>query len=130
MLGKLVVEARVSTMNGIDWNILAEPEGDARLPFAELSERVGLSKSRCWSRVRDLEADGIVAGFYASTDPGALGLAMQCRVAVRIRCDGNANFEAVAIDHPAAIEGRTAAGESHYLLRLYDRLVEHLDEAA
>ena len=49
-------------MDKIDWKILTELEGDGRLSFADLSERVGLSKSPCWSRVRDLEADGVIGG--------------------------------------------------------------------
>lgn len=115
-------------MDRIDWKILAELEGDARLSFADLSDRVGLSKSPCWSRVRDLEADGIITGFNARIDPAALDLAVQCYVAVRIRFDGHADFEAAAIAHPAIIECHTTAGDSDYLLRIYARSVEHLDD--
>lgn len=115
-------------MDKIDWKILAELEGDGRLSFADLSERVGLSKSPCWSRMRDLEAEGVIVGFHARIDPSALGLAVQCYVAVRIRFDGHAEFEAAAIAHPAIIECHTTAGDSDYLLRIYAQSVEHLDE--
>lgn len=115
-------------MDKIDWKILAELEGDGRLSFADLSERVGLSKSPCWARMRDLEAEGVIQGFHARVDPSALGLAVQCYVAVRIRFDGHAEFEAAAIAHPAIIECHTTAGDSDYLLRIYARSVEHLDE--
>jgi Lrp/AsnC family leucine-responsive transcriptional regulator len=115
-------------MDKIDWRILAELEGDGRLSFADLSDRVGLSKSPCWTRVRDLEAEGVIQGFNARIDPTALGLAVQCYVAVRIRFDGHAEFEAAAIGHPAIIECHTTAGDSDYLLRIYARSVEHLDD--
>ena len=115
-------------MDKIDWKILAELEGDGRLSFADLSERVGLSKSPCWSRMRDLEAEGVIQGFHAKIDPAALGLAVQCYVSVRIRFDGHAEFEAAAIAHPAIIECHTTAGDSDYLLRIYAQSVEHLDE--
>ena len=115
-------------MDKIDWKILAELEGDGRLSFADLSERVGLSKSPCWSRMRDLEAEGVIQGFHAKIDPSALGLAVQCYVSVRIRFDGHAEFEAAAIAHPAIIECHTTAGDSDYLLRIYAQSVEHLDE--
>ena len=115
-------------MDKIDWKILAELESDGRLSFADLSERVGLSKSPCWSRMRELESDGVIQGFHARIDPSALGLAVQCYVAVRIRFDGHAEFEAAAIAHPAIIECHTTAGDSDYLLRIYARSVEHLDE--
>lgn len=115
-------------MDKIDWKILAELEADGRLSFAELSERVGLSKSPCWARMRDLEAEGVIQGFHARVDPSALGLAVQCYIAVRIRFDGHAEFEAAAIAHPAVIECHTTAGDSDYLLRVYARSVEHLDD--
>ena len=115
-------------MDKLDWKILAELEGDARLSFADLSDRVGLSKSPCWSRVRELEAKGVIQGFNARIDPTALGLAVQCYVAVMIRFDCHAEFEAAAITHPAIIECHTTAGDSDYLLRIFARSVEHLDE--
>lgn len=125
--GQRVSYIRGELMDRIDWKILAELEEDARLSFAELGERVGLSKSPCWSRVRDLERDGVIRGFAAQLVPGALGLAVQCFVEVRIRFDAHAEFEAAVMDHPAIIECHTTAGDGDYILRLYARSVEHLD---
>lgn len=115
-------------MDRIDWKILSELEGDGRLSFADLSERVGLSKSPCWSRVRELEANGAIQGFTARIDPAALGLAVHCYAHVRIRLDAHAAFEEAAIAHPAIIECHTTAGDSDYLIRIYARSVEHLDD--
>ena len=115
-------------MDKIDWKILAELESDGRMSFADLGERVGLSKSPCWTRVRDLEAEGAIQGFSARINPSALGLAVQCHAFVRIRFDAHAEFEAAAIAHPAIIECHTTAGDSDYLLRIYARSVAHLDD--
>lgn len=115
-------------MDGIDWKIVAELEEDGRLSFAELGERVGLSKSPCWSRVRELERSGAIRGYAAQLEPSALGLAVQCFVEVRIRFDAHADFEAAVMAHPAVIECHTTAGDSDYILRIYARSVEHLDE--
>ena len=59
-------------MDRVDWKIVRELERDARISFAELGERVGLSKSPCWSRVRDMQADGTIRGCGAQLDPKAL----------------------------------------------------------
>jgi Lrp/AsnC family transcriptional regulator, leucine-responsive regulatory protein len=115
-------------MDRIDWKILAELENDGRLSFADLSERVGLSKSPCWTRVRELEATGAITGFRARIDPAALGLAVHCYAYVRIRLDAHEAFETAAIAHPAIIECHTTAGDSDYLIRVYARSVEHLDD--
>jgi len=115
-------------MDRIDWKILAELESDGRQSFADLSEKVGLSKSPCWARVRDLEASGAIKGFTAQIDPAAVGLAVHCYAYVRIRFDAHAAFEEAAIAHPAIIECHTTAGDSDYLIQVYARSVEHLDE--
>ena len=115
-------------MDRIDWQILTELEDDGRLSYADLSDRVGLSKSPCWSRVRELEAAGVIQGVCARIDPIALGLAVQCYVSVQIRLDGHSEFEAAAVAHPAIIECHTTAGDSDYLMLVFARSVEHLDD--
>ena len=115
-------------MDRIDWKILTELESDGRLSFADLSERVGLSKSPCWTRVRELQASGTIHSFGAHIDPAAVGLAVQCYAYVRIHLDCHSEFEEAAIAHPAIIECHTTAGDSDYLVRIYARSVEHLDE--
>ncbi|WP_246611147.1 Lrp/AsnC family transcriptional regulator [Aquisediminimonas profunda] len=115
-------------MDRIDWKILEELEQDARVSFAELGERVGLSKSPCWNRVRNLQHSGTIQSFGARLDPGELGLGVQCYISITIRFDSHSAFEAAVIDHPAIFECHTTAGESDYLLRVYARSVEHLDE--
>lgn len=115
-------------MDKIDWKILEELEQDGRLSFAELGERVALSKSPCWSRVRDLERSGVITGYAALVNPAALGLAVQCLVSVRISFDKHSEFEQAVMDHPAIMECHTTAGDSDYVLRIHALSVEHLDE--
>lgn len=115
-------------MDRIDWKIIDALEREGRQSFAELGERVGLSKSPCWARVRQLEDKGIIQGYGARLDHAALGLAVQCLVEVRISLDAHAQFEQAVIDHPAVIECHTTAGDSDYVLRIFARSVEHLDD--
>jgi Lrp/AsnC family leucine-responsive transcriptional regulator len=115
-------------MDQLDWKIVRLLERDGRISFAELSERVGLSKSPCWNRVQRLRDENVIAGFGARLDPPALGLGVQCYISVTIAFDAHAEFEAAVCDHNAIIECHTTAGASDYLLRLYARSVEHLDD--
>ena len=55
-LGIDPVAKRSQTMDKIDREIVRLLEDDARISFAELGERVGLSKTPCWQRVRQLSA--------------------------------------------------------------------------
>lgn len=115
-------------MDKIDWKIIAALESDGRQSFADLGERIGLSKSPCWARVKNLEGEGIIEGYTARLDPVAIGLAVQSFVEVQIRFDSHITFEAAVLAHPAIVECHTTAGESDYLLKVFSRSAEHLDD--
>lgn len=73
-------------LDSIDKNILLELSKDARMPFAELGRRVGLSPSATNERVRQLESLGIIQGYRASIDLKALGFPITAFI--RLTCDG------------------------------------------
>ncbi|HMO75459.1 MAG TPA: Lrp/AsnC family transcriptional regulator [Sphingopyxis sp.] len=115
-------------MDRLDWKIIDALERDGRKSFADLGETVGLSKSPCWTRVRSLEEQGIIRGYAARLDPVALGLEVQSFVEVRISLNAHADFEAAVMAHPAVVECHTTAGDSDYMLKVFARSVDHLDE--
>lgn len=61
-------------MDEIDHRILRELHLNARITNAELAARVGLSPSPCWSRVRNLEQQGVIEGYVAIFNQTALGM--------------------------------------------------------
>lgn len=115
-------------MDNLDWKILAALERDGRQSFAELGEQVGLSKSPCWTRVKNLEEAGAIKGYAAQLDPVALGLAVQSFVEVQIQLDAHQEFEAAVLEHPAIVECHTTAGQSDYVLKIFSGSAEQLDE--
>ncbi len=70
----------------LDKKILQELALDARLPFAELGRRVGLSSSAAAERVRQLESTGLIRGYRAEINLQALGYPITAFV--RLTCDG------------------------------------------
>src|SRR3546814_12165955 len=112
-------------MDKLDWKIVAALERDGRQSYADLGEQVGLSKSPCWSRVKNLEESGVIEGYAARLDPIAIGLAVQSFVEVQIRFDAHIEFEAAVLAHPAVVECHTTAGESDYLLKIFARPADH-----
>jgi DNA-binding Lrp family transcriptional regulator len=54
--------------------ILIELQNDARLTNQELAQRVGLSPSACWRRVKALEEAGVILRYTAILDPKKVGL--------------------------------------------------------
>ena len=70
----------------IDKKILTELSADARIAFAELARRVGLSSSAATDRVKQLESLGLIRGYRAELDMKALGLTITAFI--RMTCDG------------------------------------------
>src|SRR3546814_7539090 len=64
----------------------------------------------------------------ARLDPFALGLEVQSFVEVRISLDAHTDFEAAVMAHPAVLECHPTAGDRDYMLKLFARSVDHLDE--
>lgn len=63
-----------SNLDATDWRILEELQVDARLSYAEIGRRVGLSSPAVQERVRRLEDAGIIEGYKAQVNPKKLGL--------------------------------------------------------
>lgn len=75
-----------TTLDDIDWRILAELQRDGRLSFNELSRRVLLSAPAVADRIRRLESRGVITGYHAHVDPARAGLAVTALV--RLQCYG------------------------------------------
>jgi Lrp/AsnC family leucine-responsive transcriptional regulator len=59
---------------------------DGRRPAADLAKELGLSRQAVTERIRELERRGVIRGYCADVDPGALGLGV--RAQLRITLDG------------------------------------------
>jgi Lrp/AsnC family transcriptional regulator, leucine-responsive regulatory protein len=55
-------------LDQIDWKILKELQIDARISYAELGRRVGLTTPAVIERIRKLEDAGIIKGYRADID--------------------------------------------------------------
>lgn len=56
-----------------DRRILRALQQDARLTIAQIAERVGLSQTPCWNRLKRLERDGFIEGYVAILNQEKLG---------------------------------------------------------
>jgi Lrp/AsnC family transcriptional regulator, leucine-responsive regulatory protein len=118
----------VSTVDKTDINILSYLETDARQSFAELGERVGLSKTPCWKRVQSLESSGLIKGYRTAVDPKKLGLNLYAFVNVTIDASKYKVFESAVLRHPSILQCFSTAGEADYLMQVLVRDVESRDD--
>lgn len=108
-------------MDEIDRKIISELQKNGRLSVTELAERVGLSLSPCHRRVRALEESGVLKGYRAQLDPGALGLNFSAMVFATLREGDKAAvdaFEAALVEIPQVIDAQRLFGEPDYLLHV------------
>ena len=71
-------------LDRIDHTIVALLQQNARWSNKELAARVGLAESSTLTRVRRLEARGVLRGYHADVAPWALDIGLQALVAVRL----------------------------------------------
>ncbi|HEY6483909.1 MAG TPA: Lrp/AsnC family transcriptional regulator [Steroidobacteraceae bacterium] len=114
-------------MDKIDHKILTLLENDARLSFAELGVRIGLSKTPCWHRVRELERRGVISGYGAQIDAGQLGLNVQAFVQVTINSARHDEFESAVLRQPAILQCFATAGQADYLMHVLVAGISELD---
>lgn len=60
-------------MDALDRKILSLLQHHPDLSVSDLAERVGLSSTPCWRRLKKLESDGVIAGRAVLLNPRALG---------------------------------------------------------
>jgi Lrp/AsnC family transcriptional regulator, leucine-responsive regulatory protein len=116
--------------NGLDdanLRLLAELQQDARLSFAELGRRVGLSSPAVAERVARLEETGVIKGYRAQIDPRALGWAISVVIRIRPAPRELSKVAELAQRTPEIVECHRVTGEDCYVMRAHVREVEDLE---
>jgi Lrp/AsnC family transcriptional regulator, leucine-responsive regulatory protein len=117
--------------NGLDeanLRLLAELQRDARLSFAELGRRVGLSSPAVAERLGRLEETGVIKGYRAEIDPRAVGYTLGVVIRIRPAPRELRKVAELAQRTPEVVECHRITGEDCYFMKAYVRDVEHLEE--
>ena len=111
-----------------DWRLLHELQDRARLTYAELGRRVGLTQPAVAERVRRLEDAGVITGYHAELDPRTLGRPLLAFVRVTLACaDRSAALGASVREWPEVMECHRITGENCYIMKVALTSVEHLE---
>jgi DNA-binding Lrp family transcriptional regulator len=106
-------------LDAIDWKILHELQADGRMTNVELSRRVGISAPPCLRRVKRLEQQGVIRGYRALLDGGALGYDLVAFCLVGLRHQSDAELRAFAEQTrgwPIVREAWMVSGDSDFML--------------
>ena len=108
-------------MDDVDRKILRTLQAEPRLSMQALAERVGLSHTPCWRRLRKLEEAGIVDTRALVLDQDADGLPITVFAHLKLRQHDEATLEALEramVDCAKIIECFSIAGSSDYICRI------------
>ena len=104
-------------LDEIDRALVRELVADGRATLAHLAAAAGLSVSAVQSRVRRLEARGVVTGYQAKIDPETVGHQLSAFVAITPLDPSQPDDAPARLEHIAAIEScHSVAGEESYVL--------------
>lgn len=127
--------------DSFDRKILDILQSDSDLPVAEIAERVGLSQTPCWRRIRKMEADGLIRKRVVLLDQKKANVPLTVFISVkapRHSSDWLNSFKKIIFDMGEVLEAYRLTGEVDYMLRiavpdiesydvLYKRMIEKLE---
>jgi Lrp/AsnC family transcriptional regulator len=108
-------------LDRLDRAILRLLAVDASLSLAEVADRVGLTPTPCWKRIRRMEQDGIILRRVAVLDPAKIGVPVSVFVAVETADHSSTwleRFAEVVRSMEEIVDAWRMSGDVDYLLHV------------
>jgi Lrp/AsnC family transcriptional regulator, leucine-responsive regulatory protein len=110
----------VRALDKLDRRILTLLQNDGRLSMKELSEQVGLSITPCIERVKKMERDGVINGYYARLNPAALDASLLMFVQISLSTKSSEVFDQFRREImriPQVLECHLVSGDFDYIIK-------------
>lgn len=122
-------DIRAADLDEVDRRLLTLLHADARMSNSALADAVGIAPSTCHGRVRRLQDLGVIRGFHAEIDPGAIGLPLQAMVAVSLQSGARGKIRTFVQQirrKPQVIDVYFLAGADDFLIHVAARDTDDL----
>lgn len=119
------------TLDKFDLQILQALQENADYSMHEIGERVGLSHTPCWRRVKKLEQSGLIKKRIALLDANALNLSVSVHAYITIKSHDEQSlnaFEQAVQNVPEIVECYSTTGDKDYLLRVIVSTVDAYEQ--
>jgi DNA-binding Lrp family transcriptional regulator len=116
-------------MDELDSAIVRHLQEDARQSNREIAEKIGIAPSTCLERTRLLRQRGVIRGYHAEIDLGALNRRVQALVSAQIRPLNRALIDAFhrwVADQSEVLAVFGTAGNDDFLLHVAVQDIDHL----
>ncbi len=120
-------------LDNFDIAILAVLRDDARASLQDISNKVGLSTTPCWNRIKKMETEGVIQGYTVRIDPAAIGFTETVIVQVTLESHNDETLYAFGKalgEIPEVLEAFLVSGDYDYYIRIavrdtrdYERLL-------
>ena len=107
-------------LDRIDRMILDILQRDGRIAISELAARVNLSTTPCSERLKRLEREGIIMGYYARLSPELLERNLLVFLEIKLSAKSGDVFDQVArnlAEIPEVLECHLISGDFDYLVK-------------
>ncbi|SFH86654.1 Lrp/AsnC family transcriptional regulator, leucine-responsive regulatory protein [Collimonas sp. OK307] len=107
-------------LDKLDRHILRLLQQDGRMSMKDLGEQVGLSITPCIERVKRMERDGVIDGYYARINPAAVGAKLLVFVEITLNQKSAHAFEQFrreVLRIPEVLECHLVSGDFDYLIK-------------
>ncbi|MCP9760148.1 winged helix-turn-helix transcriptional regulator [Aquitalea sp. S1-19] len=111
---------KTGTLDKTDKKILRELQGNARIAMTELADKVGLSTTPCSERVKRMEREGVICGYYTRLNPALLGAGLLVFVEIKLSSKSGDIFDAFRRDVqkiPEILDCHLVSGDFDYLIK-------------
>jgi Lrp/AsnC family transcriptional regulator, leucine-responsive regulatory protein len=115
-------------MDSTDRILLETLQEDARISYAELGRRVGLTPPAVAERVRRLEVSGIISGYHAQVDLKKAGYGLVAFIRLNSAPELAKQLGRIAADTPEVLEFHHVTGTEGFILKVVAKSIEHLEK--
>jgi DNA-binding Lrp family transcriptional regulator len=118
-------------LDDVDLRIVALLQEEGRMSNARLADRLHLSETPVWRRLRRLEDEGYITGYEARADRRKLGFGLVAFVQINFANhtgEQPAQFEAAIQAIPEVLSCHNVSGEADYFLQVVTRDLEAYGE--
>jgi Lrp/AsnC family leucine-responsive transcriptional regulator len=111
-------------LDRFDVALLEQLQKDSRQTVQQLAEKIGLSSTPCWKRMKDLESSGVIRGYSALVDRDKVGLSLCVLAEVNLarHSEGDVRlFEQQVLECAQIVSCYSTTGNADYLLKVLVR---------
>ncbi|MGI9543961.1 MAG: Lrp/AsnC family transcriptional regulator [Cyclobacteriaceae bacterium] len=111
----------MTSFDKVDLNILALLQENSRYTIKEMAQRLNLSTTPVFERIKRLEKQGIIQKYIAVLDPGKLGKKLRAFVHISLKEHSKKAVDAFVdkvVSYPEVMECYHVTGDSDFLLNV------------